>query len=80
MTETTNRPMRQTSRRECQASGGRTNWLAEQGFEFTEFAAFLHRQDPEWLIDCATRSAHTPHTVGRDARESGDTLDESGSQ
>ena len=80
MTEATNRPMRQTSPRECQASGGTTNWLAGQDFDFAEFAAFLRRQDHEWLVECATRSAHTTRTVGRDARESGDTLDESGSQ
>ena len=60
MTEPTNKPMRQTSPRECQASGGTTIWLAEHGFDFAEFAAFLRRQDNEWLIECATRSARTP--------------------
>ena len=80
MTEATNRPMWQNSPRECQASGNTTNWLAGQGFDFADFAAFLHRKDPEWLIECATRSAHTPRTVGRDACESGDTFDESGSK
>lgn len=71
MTEATNRPMRKTSP---------TNWLAGRGFDFAEFAAFLHRQDPEWLIQCATRSAHIPGTVDRDDCESGDTSNEFGSQ
>lgn len=51
MTEATNRPMRQTSP---------MNWLAGQDFDFAEFAAFLRRHDPEWLIQCASRTAHTP--------------------
>ena len=70
MTEATNRPMRQTSP---------MNWLAGQDFDFAEFAAFLRRHDPEWLIQCATRSVHTPGTVDRDDSRSVDTSNESGS-
>ena len=79
MNEATNKPVRQTSLRECQASGGAL-WLAKQGFDFADFAAFLRRQDARWLIECATRSAQTPGTFGRDACESGDKSNESGSQ
>ena len=71
MTEATNRPMRQTSP---------MNWLAGQDFDFAEFAAFLRRHDPEWLIQCASRSAHVPGTFDRDDCESGDTSNESSSQ
>ena len=63
MTEATNRPMRQTSP---------MNWLAGRDFDFAEFAAFLRRHDPDWLIQCASRSAHTPGTVDRNDCESGD--------
>jgi len=71
MTEATNRPMRQTSP---------MNWLAGQDFDFAEFAAFLRRHDPEWLIQCAPRSAHVPGTFDRDDCEFGDTSNESSSQ
>lgn len=80
MTEATDMPMRQTPPRGCQASGGATNWLARQDFDFADFAAFLRRQDPSWLMECATRSSQSPGTVGRDACESGDTSNESGSR
>lgn len=47
------------------------NWLAGQDFDFAEFAAFLRRHGPELLIQCASRSAHTPGTVDRNGREPG---------
>ena len=80
MTDATYMPKRQTPTRECRASGGATNWLAGQDFDFADFAAFLRRQDPSWVMECARRSAQTPGTVDRDACESGDTSNESASQ
>ena len=80
MTKATDMPMKQTPLRECQASGGATLWLAKQGFDFADLSAFLRRQDAKWLIECATRSAQTPGTFGRDAYETGDASNESESQ
>lgn len=80
MAKATDVPMKQTPQRDCQASGGATLRLAKQGFDFADFAAFLRRQDARWLIECATRSAQTPGTFGRDACESGDASNESESQ
>lgn len=79
MNDATDMPIRKTSPHECHASGGTTNWVAGQDFDFAEFAAFLRRHDPEWLIQCATRSVHTPGTVDRDDCESGDASTEPGS-